>query len=157
MIFFYTCNEELLHIKVWFTDQNNKPLETEDRINLTLVIKECIYYEKASIFGRSTEKLKNWKISAIELQMESPAIFGFLNLCKIPFHWLSEKINFTLKIGLDLSEFLFDAIFSVFKTFFAAKSDIQSNWGVTNSYIWHYSISAISYYRFKCKFGTRSL
>ena len=59
--------------------------------------------------------------------MESPAIFGFLNLCKILFHWLSEKTNFTLKIGLDLSKFLFDAIFSVFKTFFAVKSDIQSN------------------------------
>ena len=26
-------------IEVWFTDQNSKPLEIEDRINLTLVIK----------------------------------------------------------------------------------------------------------------------
>ena len=26
-------------IEVWFTDQNSQPLEIEDRINLTLVIK----------------------------------------------------------------------------------------------------------------------
>ena len=26
-------------IAVWFTDQNSKPLEIEDRINLTMVIK----------------------------------------------------------------------------------------------------------------------
>ena len=26
-------------IKVWLTDQNNKPLEMEDRVNLTMVIK----------------------------------------------------------------------------------------------------------------------
>ena len=26
-------------IKVWFTDQNSQPLEVEDRINLTMVIK----------------------------------------------------------------------------------------------------------------------
>ena len=26
-------------IKVWFTDQNSKPLEIEDRINLTMAIK----------------------------------------------------------------------------------------------------------------------
>ena len=26
-------------IKIWFTDRNSQPLETEDRINLTLVIK----------------------------------------------------------------------------------------------------------------------
>ena len=25
--------------KVWFTDQNSKPLEVEDKINLTLAIK----------------------------------------------------------------------------------------------------------------------
>ena len=25
-------------VKVWFTDQNRKPLEVEDKINLTLII-----------------------------------------------------------------------------------------------------------------------
>ena len=34
-------NSEYDEIVVWFTDQNSKPLEIEDRINLTMVIK-CI-------------------------------------------------------------------------------------------------------------------
>ena len=34
-----TFNSEYDEIKVWFTDQNNKPLEIEDGINLTKVIK----------------------------------------------------------------------------------------------------------------------
>ena len=38
-IFLKTFNSEYDEIKVWFTDQNIKPLEIEDRINLTLVIK----------------------------------------------------------------------------------------------------------------------
>ena len=29
----------LIQIGVWFTDQNSQPLEIEDRINLTLIIK----------------------------------------------------------------------------------------------------------------------
>ena len=32
-------NSEYDKIKVWFTDQNSEPLEIEDRINLTMVIK----------------------------------------------------------------------------------------------------------------------
>ena len=38
-IFLKTFNAEFEDIKVWFTDQNSKPLEIEDRINLTMVIK----------------------------------------------------------------------------------------------------------------------
>ena len=38
-IFLKTFNSEYDKIKVWFTDQNSKPLEREDRINLTMVIK----------------------------------------------------------------------------------------------------------------------
>ena len=38
-IFLKTLNSEYDEIKVWFTDQNSQPLETEDRINLTMVIK----------------------------------------------------------------------------------------------------------------------
>ena len=34
-----TFNSEYDEIKVWFTDQDSQPLEIEDRINLTLVIK----------------------------------------------------------------------------------------------------------------------
>ena len=39
LIFLKTFNSEYNEIKVWFTDQNSHPLEIEDRINLTLVIK----------------------------------------------------------------------------------------------------------------------
>ena len=38
-IFLKILNSEYDEIKVWFTDQNSKPLEMEDRINLTMVIK----------------------------------------------------------------------------------------------------------------------
>ena len=38
-IFLKTFNSEYDEIKIWFTDQNSKPLEMEDRINLTMVIK----------------------------------------------------------------------------------------------------------------------
>ena len=39
VIFLKTFNLEYDEIKVWFTDQNSQPLEIEDRINLTMVIK----------------------------------------------------------------------------------------------------------------------
>ena len=38
-IFLKTLNSEFRNIEVWFTDQNSQPLELDDRINLTLVIK----------------------------------------------------------------------------------------------------------------------
>ena len=38
-VFLKTFNSEYDEIIVWFTDQNSKPLEIEDRINLTMVIK----------------------------------------------------------------------------------------------------------------------
>ena len=34
-----TFNSEFQEIKIWFTDQTSKPLEVEDKINLTLIIK----------------------------------------------------------------------------------------------------------------------
>ena len=37
-IFLKTFNSEFSCIEVWFTDQNSKPLEVEDKINITLVI-----------------------------------------------------------------------------------------------------------------------
>ena len=37
-IFLKTFDLEFLYIKVWFTDQNSKLLEIEDKIKLTLVI-----------------------------------------------------------------------------------------------------------------------
>ena len=38
-MFLKIFNPEYDEIIVWFTDQNSKPLEIEDRINLTMVIK----------------------------------------------------------------------------------------------------------------------
>ena len=38
-IFLTTFNSDFQNIEVWFTDQNSQPLQIEDRINLTLVIK----------------------------------------------------------------------------------------------------------------------
>ena len=38
-IFLKTFNSEFQEIKIWFTDQTSKPLEVEDRINVTLIIK----------------------------------------------------------------------------------------------------------------------
>ena len=40
-IFLKTFSSEFQEIKVWFTDQNRRPLEVEDKINLTLIIKYC--------------------------------------------------------------------------------------------------------------------
>ena len=33
-----TFDSECLYIEVWFTDQNSKPLEIEDKININLII-----------------------------------------------------------------------------------------------------------------------
>ena len=38
-IFLKTFNSEYNEIEVWFTDQNSKPLEIDDRINFKIVIK----------------------------------------------------------------------------------------------------------------------
>ena len=32
-----TTNEEFSFIEIWFTDQNNIPLEIEDSVNITLI------------------------------------------------------------------------------------------------------------------------
>ena len=40
-VFLRTFNSEFQEINIWFTDQANKPLEVEDRINVTLIIKYC--------------------------------------------------------------------------------------------------------------------
>ena len=37
-IFLKIFNSECFYIEVWFTDQNSKPLEIEDTIEITLVI-----------------------------------------------------------------------------------------------------------------------
>ena len=38
-VFLKKFNSEFQEIKISFTDQNSRPLEVEDKINLTLIIK----------------------------------------------------------------------------------------------------------------------
>ena len=38
-VFLRTFNSEFQEINIWFTDETSKPLEVEDRINVTLIIK----------------------------------------------------------------------------------------------------------------------
>ena len=38
-VFLKTFNSEFQEIKIWFTDQTSKPLEVEDKVNVTLIIK----------------------------------------------------------------------------------------------------------------------
>ena len=38
-VFLKTFNSEFQEVKVWFTDQTSKPLELEDKINITLIMK----------------------------------------------------------------------------------------------------------------------
>ena len=38
-VFLKTLNSEFQEVKIWFTDQTSKPLELEDKINITLIIK----------------------------------------------------------------------------------------------------------------------
>ena len=35
-------NTEFSFIEVWFTDQNSKPLEIEDNVNMTLIIRQTL-------------------------------------------------------------------------------------------------------------------
>ena len=43
--------------------------------------------------------------------------------------------------------------FSTPKTIYAVKIDIQSNWDVASSYIWHFSKSVALYFLFEYRFG----
>ena len=45
-IFLRTFNSEFLYIEIWFTDQNSKPLEIEDKIKVVLVINQILTYKK---------------------------------------------------------------------------------------------------------------
>ena len=45
-VFLNTFNSEFSYIEVLLTDQNSKPLEIEDKINITLVINQSVKYKK---------------------------------------------------------------------------------------------------------------
>ena len=38
-VFSKTFNSEFQEIQIWFTDENSKPLEVEEKINVTLITK----------------------------------------------------------------------------------------------------------------------
>ena len=38
-VFLKTFNSEFREIKIWFTDQKSMPLELEDKVNVTLIVK----------------------------------------------------------------------------------------------------------------------
>ena len=46
LLFLKPFDSELSYIEAWFADQNSKPLGTEDKINITLVIKQNVKYNK---------------------------------------------------------------------------------------------------------------
>ena len=45
-IFLKTFNSEFSYIEVWFANQNSKPLETGNKINITLVFNQSVKYKK---------------------------------------------------------------------------------------------------------------
>ena len=46
LIYLKTFDLEFSYIEVWFTNENSKPLEIEDKINITLVINYSVNYKK---------------------------------------------------------------------------------------------------------------
>ena len=46
-----TLNLEFSYIEVWCTDQNSKPLDIEDKINITLVINYIVTFKNYSFFN----------------------------------------------------------------------------------------------------------
>ena len=46
IIFWKNFYSEFQYIEVWFADQNSKPLEREDKININVVSNESVKYEK---------------------------------------------------------------------------------------------------------------
>ena len=51
LIFLKAFNSEFSYIEVWFTDQSSKPIEIEDKINITLVINYSLKCKKCQIFS----------------------------------------------------------------------------------------------------------
>ena len=66
-MFLNTFNSALSCIEVWFTDQNSKPLEIEDKVNITLVTKvQNIICKRLStfVFCEKCEKTISKKLSS---------------------------------------------------------------------------------------------
>ena len=50
-IFLKTFDSEVSYIEVWFTDQNSKPLEIVDKLNITLIINQSMPYTKMTHYS----------------------------------------------------------------------------------------------------------
>ena len=58
-IFLKPFNSEFSYVEVWFTVQNSKPLEIENRINITLIISKSVKYKKWHAVQFNVEMGKN--------------------------------------------------------------------------------------------------
>ena len=67
--FLKTFNSEFSYIEVQLTDQNSKPQEIDDKINITLVIHKSVTYEK-------------WWI--IQLNLEIKFLQKIMIICFLP-------------------------------------------------------------------------
>ena len=68
---------------------------------------------------------------------------------------LFEKKNLTSTFGLDSLKFSISAKFSIFKIFYAVKTDIWSNGDVSNFHLCNFSKIPIPYFLFKSEFGAK--
>ena len=57
-IFLKTFRSEFSYIEVWFTDQYSKPLEIENKINITLVINQSVKHKNDAIFSSTQSQQK---------------------------------------------------------------------------------------------------
>ena len=66
-----TFNSEFLCNDIWFTDQNSKPLEIEDKINIASVIKQSVKYKNDTLLGSTLLDfcllLKIWAKTSIKM------------------------------------------------------------------------------------------
>ena len=58
-----------MYIDVSFTDYNNKLLQTEERTNLTLVIKQCIYYKMR--YSIEPKERNLWQVTSFYLSLKN--------------------------------------------------------------------------------------
>ena len=70
---------------------------------------------------------------------------------------LCEKKNLTSTLGPDSLIFSILARFSIFKVFYAIKTDIWSNENVSDFHLCNFSKISISYFLFKSKFGAKCI
>ena len=112
-IFLKTFNSEYDEIIVWFTDQNSHPLQTEDRINLTIVVKWRLHI-----------KMRYWIEPRDGIYVKG---YRFLSFAEN----MGKSLN--NKYGQNLLDSAKEATTSAIKT--ASKRGIQKTWEGTGDLI----------------------